>query len=210
MTARPEPGPPIRFLVVEDQPLVGASVGSALAGLGGFEFVGMARTVDEAVSAANLLAPDVVVADLSLDDHLAFDLPGRLKAAEVPVVYLTGLASRDTEQRARQAGAVGIVGKDQPLANLAVAVSHAAANGVWVAFSRSGVDGPTPRERLVLQGIVEGQTNKEIAHAMAIDQRTVETHVLRMLNRYGASSRVQLAVLGLKQGWVATSGVSRT
>jgi DNA-binding NarL/FixJ family response regulator len=206
-----DPAPVIRVLVVEDQPIVGQGVGAALEALGGFEFVGMSRTVDEAVIAAGGLAPDVVVADLSLDDHLAFDLPEKLRAFDVPVLFLTGLASDDTASRARKAGAAGIIGKDQPVERLAAAVRHLADGGQWVTFqgrtlASRGSGGPTDRERQVLQGIVDGQANKEIARAMGIEERTVETHVRRMLNRYGTSSRVQLAVLGLKQGWVTTRG----
>jgi DNA-binding NarL/FixJ family response regulator len=47
-----------------------------------------------------------------------------------------------------------------------------------------------------------GRTNKEIAASLGIQERTVESHVARMLDRYGASNRTELAVMALREGWV--------
>jgi DNA-binding NarL/FixJ family response regulator len=60
----------------------------------------------------------------------------------------------------------------------------------------------TPRERDVLQLLVEGQGDAEIAHALGLSPRTVSWYVGEMLERTGLSSRVALAVCAIRQGLI--------
>lgn len=202
----------LRILFVEDHLVVGLGVAATLEAAGEFESLGVVGSVDAAATRtadADQRTPDVVVADIDLGrEGMALDLPQRLGTSGPPVVFLTGHDEPAVLRAAVLSGAAGLVHKDAPIDELARAIRLAAAGQTWfrradVEAARSGPADPSPRELEVLRGVVGGLSNKEIGGVMGIEERTVETHVRRMMDRYDATNRTDLAVLGLRRGWVA-------
>ncbi len=73
-----------------------------------------------------------------------------------------------------------------------------------------GAAGPlaklTPRERDVLAELVEGQSNKEIAHELAIDEGTVKVHIKAVLRKFNVANRTQAAIVAVRTGWPPADG----
>ena len=127
------------------------------------------------------------------------------------------LTSFGEDQRVRdaiQAGAIGYLLKDVLRADLLQAI-RAAAQGqptlhpeaqrylmrqVTTPPTRSLVDDLTPREGEVLQLIVRGQSNKEIAGTLKVTEGTVKGHVSAILSKLGVADRTQAALYAVKHG----------
>jgi two-component system, NarL family, nitrate/nitrite response regulator NarL len=206
---------PIRVLVVEDHPIVGQGVADALAAEGGFEPLGVASSLAEVVERAGswdrASRPDVVLADVDLGGERAFDLPAMLGRDGPPVLFLSGLDGPAVMRAALECQAAGYVHKRQPREDVFDAVRRVASGqGAFsiedVRLARSAPREPTARERQVLARISHGMANKEIGHELGIEERGVEGHVRRLLDRYGCSNRTELAVLALREGWLRGRG----
>ena len=62
---------------------------------------------------------------------------------------------------------------------------------------------PSERERQVIAAVVAGRTNAEIATELGLSEKTVETHLHRLFDRYAVLSRTELAIRAVDEGWVA-------
>jgi two-component system NarL family response regulator len=198
-------------LVLEDHPIVGQGVAEALAASDGFGSVGIATSLaDVSTLRSNWTAesrPDVVVADIDLDGELAFDLPRRLGPGGPAVLFLSGLDGPAVLRAAIESGAVGFVHKRESRDAVVRAVRRVADGDTAfsiddVRLARSAHREPSDREREVLAGLTRGKANKEIASDLGIEERGIEAHVRRLLDRYGCSNRTELAVLALREGWL--------
>ena len=147
------------------------------------------------------LAPDVVLVDaaLPLFDNLEFTTQLARLAAGVKIVILGLYESTELARRFRDAGARGYVVKTDIGALIVDAVRTVAAGGLFFHDHMmpipspypAGVSGDTPslrrsltvREREVLQQLVEGRSNKEVALALQISVNTIETHRARIMNK---------------------------
>ena len=129
-------------------------------------------------------------------------LPSELRAPRGP------RRARDRARGARRAGrraGRGAAGSARPaaeertLAELSIAIRNATAGGR--APHRPSL---TPRQREVLELIVEGLDNAQIASRLGISERTARAHVSSVLERLGVANRTQAAVAAVQRGWVAT------
>jgi FixJ family two-component response regulator len=161
-------------------------------------------------SGAGLLAqvsPDArgcVVADLQMPDLSGLELQGALarSGALLPVVFLTGQGDIPSSVQAMRQGAVDFLEKGAPQEQLIAAVTralqrdeadhaaHARREGLRRRFSAL-----TQREREVLQLVVDGRMNKQIAAALGINERTVKLHRSAMTRKVGARSVAELTTL---------------
>ena len=71
-----------------------------------------------------------------------------------------------------------------------------------LAAVRQAPRSPSEREREVIAAVVAGRTNAEIAAALGLSEKTIETHLPRLFDRYAVLSRTELAVLAVAEGWV--------
>jgi len=129
-------------------------------------------------------------------------LPAELRALAVRGVSVIVLAERAEPAdalAAAQLGARALLPKNCTLAELSIAIRNATAGGQ--APHRPSL---TPRQREVLELIVEGLDNAQIASRLGITERTVRAHVSSVLERTGVSNRTQAAVAAIQRGWVAT------
>ena len=123
---------------------------------------------------------------------------------DLPVVIMTGHGDVDSAREAFRAMAVDFLEKPLDGARLLAAIAEAferQRRAADAALSRDQIqrrlDGLTPREREVMEHVVAGRHNREIAAALAISPRTVEVHKARMMDKLGVASVAELVRLSL-------------
>jgi DNA-binding NarL/FixJ family response regulator len=205
---------PVCVLLVDDHPAILDAIARAVSAADDLALAGMARSLVEARDALDAGAGtiDVVVSDV----QLAGEAEGlRLLDAvgpEGPAVLL--LSSFDQPPLIRTAfdrGAAGYLIKTSEVTEILDAVRTVAAGGT--AFSaamlraiRSAPRRPSDREIEVLGLLCAGASNDEIGVRLGVTEKTVESHLRRLFDRYGVLSRTELAVLALREGWVTEKG----
>jgi serine-type D-Ala-D-Ala carboxypeptidase/endopeptidase (penicillin-binding protein 4) len=129
-------------------------------------------------------------------------LPSELRTLAdrgVTVIVLAERAEPVDALAAAQLGARALLPKNCTLGELSIAIRGATAGGQT--RHRPSL---TPRQREVLELIVEGLDNAQIASRLGITERTVRAHVSSVLERTGMTNRTQAAVAAIQRGWVAT------
>jgi DNA-binding NarL/FixJ family response regulator len=212
----------IRVLVVDDHAVVREGLRTFLELQEGIEVVGEAADGAQAVDQAVALEPDVVLMDLVMPRLDGIGAMRELRRREVPtrVIVLTSFLDDERLMPALQAGAAGYLLKDVEPAELARAVRSACADEALIdptvaarllhtlssgspAVSGDGIlQQLTRREREVLELIALGHSNKRIALALGIAEKTVKTHVGHLLAKLGVSDRTQAALYAVQHGLV--------
>ncbi|GGV83163.1 DNA-binding response regulator [Streptomyces gelaticus] len=211
--------PPVRLLIVDDDPLVRAGLALMLGGADDIEIVGEGANGTQAAELVDRLRPDVVLMDIrmpGMDGLTATEsLRGRPGAPEV--IVLTTFHADEQVLRAIRAGAAGFVLKDTPPAQIVDAVRQVAAGDPVLSpavtrrlMVRAAGTGPrddradrarqriavlAEREREVAIAVARGRSNAEIAATLYLSVATVKTQVSRILARFGFNNRVQIALL---------------
>jgi DNA-binding NarL/FixJ family response regulator len=206
----------IRVLLVDDHALLRAGMARLLDLADDVTVVGSAGSGAEALEAATVLQPDVVLMDLSMPGMSGVEATRRLLAVrpDTAVVVLTSFADPDLIVDALDAGAVGYLLKDAEPDGLVGAVRSAArgespldpraARVVLTSRSR-----PAPasvlsgREKEVLVLVAEGLANKQIARVLGIAERTVKAHLTSIFNQIGVTDRTSAALWAYRRGLVA-------
>ncbi|MFN8521387.1 MAG: response regulator transcription factor [Chloroflexota bacterium] len=208
-----QPAAPLRVMLVDDHALVRAAVRQAIDG-GGVELVGEAATAEDAFALALSVRPDVLLLDIDLPGMSGIQMVEEL-APRLPDTRIVMLTVSDSERDMLESisrGAAGYLTKDlSPEAlvralrgtqrgELAMSRRFAARAIRYFADAarRSGVSGGTieglsPRENDVLRMLAEGLTDREIADALIISPRTVETHVSNILHKLNVRNRAEAA-----------------
>jgi two-component system, NarL family, response regulator LiaR len=209
----------IRLLVVDDHPVVREGLRSFLGTRDGLEVVGEAGDVDEAVTAATDLRPDVVLLDLVMPGGGGIAALPRLLALSPPprVIVLTSFGADDQALAAVRAGASGWLGKDVPPSELESAIrtvhrggsvlDPAVATRVLAEVANpaghdAGLDQLTAREREVLALLGEGLSNRDLAARLFVAEKTVKTHVSSVLSKLHLADRTQAALFAVRHGLV--------
>ena len=206
----------MRILLADDHALFRDGVASLL-GAWGHDVVGQAADGPAAVAQARALAPDLVLMDVAM--------PGggieatRTIAAEEPgiaIVMLTASEAIDDLFAAIKAGARGYLLKNLDAAELhtmldavargEAAITPAIAARILAELARPepvrGPDTLTDRELDVLQLVVAGQRNKEIAASLGISENTVKFHLRNILDKLHAQSRAEAVARAVREGLV--------
>ncbi|MGD0350204.1 MAG: response regulator [Verrucomicrobiota bacterium] len=163
--------------------------------------------------------PGCVVADLQMPGLSGLDLQAALARTNnpLPVLFLTGHGDIPTSVRAMRQGAEDFLTKRAPKEKLLDAVNRALARDARERAARTRVqalrarfDTLTEREREVLQHVIRGQMNKQIAADLGIHERTVKLHRTAITTKLGVPSVAELTRLaqeaGLSGEWQVASG----
>jgi two-component system, NarL family, nitrate/nitrite response regulator NarL len=206
---------PIRVYLIDDHPVIHDAFARAAANEADIALVGGAETAAEGLAGAIDASPDVLLVDLGLPDRDGPTLIAELRAA-LPEARLVVLSAHHDELRvveAFRAGAQGYILKTTPVAEVMAAVRTAADGGtplspsltdvVLRAMRRTGsgtVDALTERERAVFLRFAAGLTTREVAANLGISPKTVETHRVRIYEKLGCKSTVDLARIAVRAG----------
>jgi len=203
----------IRLLIADDHAVVRSGLEHLVATFAEVELVGAAANGAEAVEAASLHRPDVVLMDLEMPILDGIEATRRIvrSAPDVAVVVLTSFSDREQILRALDAGAVGYLLKDAEPRELEQAV-RAAARGESPLDPRAGrallqeraqgspLDALSERERDVLALVARGLPNKVIARELGISEKTVKAHLTSVFRTIGVTDRTQAALWAGRNG----------
>lgn len=191
-----------RLLVVEDHPIVVDGLRGALRAHPEVEIVGVAATVAEGRAMLGAVECDVVLLDLRLPDGSGIQLLREAASRPEGPAFLV-LSSFETPEYTSTIVALGASGfllKTAPVEEVVAAVSLIVEGGLaftpeQLRVSRNAAWAPlTAREHQVLDGIVRGRSNDEIAMDLRLAKKTVEAYITRLLARYDVMTRTELAV----------------
>jgi two-component system nitrate/nitrite response regulator NarL len=217
---------PLRVLLVDDHILFRRGVQAVLRGHPDIEVVGEAGDGLEAVALARETMPDVILMDIKMPGCNGLEATRRIKR-EMPYVKVFMLTVSDDDDdlfEAIKSGAQGYLVKDVKGRQLfdaleGVARGEAAFSGMIAAKIlkefRDGDAGAgqgletaeplTEREMEVLQLVVEGKSNQEIAQSLVVSVSTVKNHLRNILGKLHLRNRIQAAVYAVRQGLVEDS-----
>jgi DNA-binding NarL/FixJ family response regulator len=195
----------IRVAVVDDHPLLREGTAALVDRQDDMEIAGVAGSLEELRPILEAGATDVLLLDLRLGQESGFELL-RSDVAMPAVVVVTSYDYPQYADAALRLGAAGFVVKTAPTAELLDAIRRAAAGGLAFGVRPGGGVALSPREREVLQLVVDGASNDEIGSRLGISSRTVESHLRRLFERFGVASRTELAARALREGWLEDVG----
>jgi DNA-binding NarL/FixJ family response regulator len=216
-------GEPLRVLLVDDHATVRHGLRLLIDSQHDMRVVGEASDGGAALKQAQVLAPDVVVMDISMpgvNGLVATREIAKLQPRPV-VVALTRYGDKAYLQEVLRAGAAGYVLKQSASAELLQAIRAIAVGGQYLdsaltsrvtdAFlerdSRKGGPRPTitDRESEVLRLIAWGHSNKEIAAQLDLSVKTIEVHKANAMRKLGFRGRIDIVRYAILQGWLQDS-----
>jgi DNA-binding NarL/FixJ family response regulator len=205
----------IRVVLVDDHPITRAGIKRFLDRAVDIEVVGEASTGEQALELVEQLSPDVLLLDMELPDLKGVTVAKRLKEGGSPV-HILALSTYNNKQYIfglLSIGAAGYLTKEEVPETIVEAVRGvargeqgwvsrkvAAVMSTWAQDDVSQPSDLTDREMQVLHGVVEGKTNQEIGLDLGISQKTVEKHLESVYSKMNVASRVEAAVMAVRQG----------
>ncbi|MFJ8161614.1 response regulator [Streptomyces sp. NPDC096136] len=207
----------IRVLLVDDHQVVRRGLRTFLEVQEDIEVVGEAADGAEGTARAEELRPDVILMDVTMPGTDGIEALRRLRDLGNParVLIVTSFTEQRTVVPALRAGAAGYLYKDIDPDALAGAIRsvHAGhvllqpevAEALLAAQDDQGAPAGRPgsltdREREVLGLIADGRSNREIARALVLSEKTVKTHVSNILMKLDLSDRTQAALWAVRHG----------
>ena len=213
MSGEAGPAAAITVVIADDHPVVRQGLAVLLDVQDDVSLVGQAADGQEAVRLTLEHQPDVLLLDLKLPVLDGLGVLGRLREQQVRtrVLILTSATSPSGPAAALQAGASGFLYKDVDPDALVRAI-RAVNDGHTVlapgaaglvthrpGSEAGGIASLTGREREVLSLLADGRSNREIAGALHVAEKTVKTHVSAVLAKLGVADRTQAALLAVRQ-----------
>lgn len=218
----------MRVLLADDHALVRAGIRALLEQIPDVEVVGAVDDGLKALAAIPALRPDVLLADIAMPSLNGLDMTARV-ALEFPQVRVIILSMHDGEEyvmRALRAGAAGYLLKDSATIELRLALEAVRRGDTYLspAISRAVVSGYlsdhpapepgvhiphpilTPRQRQILTLVAEGRSTKEIAFALHLSAKTVESHRAQIMARLGIRDVAGLVKYAMRAGLIPPAG----
>lgn len=204
----------ISVLLVDDHPIVRTGLRALFAHQDDVDIAGEAGTGEQAVAAARMLRPDVVLCDLRLGEGMdGVATTAALRALDpAPAVIILTTYDRDADiLRAIEAGAAGYLLKDVSPETIMRALAQAAAGQLVLAPElaervAAGRRRPqvrlTEREQEVLGLLGAGASNREIARALFVTEATVKTHLVNLFGKLQVESRAKAVSRAQEEGLI--------
>ncbi len=214
---------PMRVLLVDDHALFRQGVKSLLDARPNIQVVGSAQDGCEAIQLARETLPDVILMDIEMPNCSGLEATRQIKREfpHIQIVMLTVVDDNDIVYEAIRAGAQGYLLKDleiQQLCDMLEGLRHGDAplsggiaakileefqHSMPIASEQLEIaDNLSVREREVLQLLVQGKSNTEIAAELVITENTVKTHLSNILAKLHLKNRIQAAVYAVSRGLV--------
>ena len=203
----------VRIGFADDHPMLLRGIVSLFRDDELYSIVGTAVSADTAVDLVRNHRPDVMVLDLSMPGEVFASITQMtLLSPETRVVIFTAYSSIDAALKALEAGAIGFVLKDSESDELFDAVTAAMAGDMYVTkqYAVQVMTGLrdlhrrngklervhlSPRERQIVALLAQARTNREIADALQISERTVKSYMSDLMSKLQARNRVEVAVV---------------
>ena len=198
----------IKILIADDHAIVRMGLASLFSTQDGLKVVGDAADGNAAVRKALHLKPDVVVMDLMMPGKDGATATAEILEAlpETKIVILTTFGTSDGIANALNAGATGALMKSDPTSDLVAAIRKVAKGGTSISaeIERLMEEDPpakalTPRQMQILEGLVRGLTNQNIATELGIREDRVKGHVNAIFSKLGAANRTEAVAIALRK-----------
>ncbi len=201
----------VRVFLLDDHEFLRIGVRAVVDAEPDLVIVGEGATAGAALALIPILRPDVAVIDLQLPDGNGIEVCREVSTRhpEVRCLVLSAFPYRTAVLGAQAAGAMGYLLKQRASAELVTAIRTVASGRTF--FGESGtpltpdpvdldpaLHRLSPQERRVLALIAEGRTNRQIADALFLAEKTVKNYVSSLLAKLGLERRTQAAVLAAK------------
>jgi two-component system response regulator DevR len=208
--------PTIRVLIVDDHDILRYGVRALLRNYERIDVVGEADSKSQAIESVEALQPDVVLMDARLPDGSGIDACREIlsRYPQIRVLFFSAYSDDQTVMMTLLAGAAGHVAKELEPASLVEAI-HAVARGESVIDPRlkaevleviedssrelkgeaNALDRLSPQEERVMALVVQGKTNKEIAAALGLSDKTVKNYLRNVFQKMGVGRRAHAASL---------------
>jgi two-component system NarL family response regulator len=202
---------PARVLVVDDHALLRTGVANIINHDPGLQVIAEAGNGREAVDAFVRWRPDVTLMDLRMPEMEGVDAIRRIRAVDpqARVVVLTTYDADEDIARALEAGAKAYILKDIGAHALVACIHDVLAGKTYLAPAAAAKLAErvtqvqlTPRELGTLRLMADGHSNKEIASALSISERTVKTHLGHLFEKLGVTSRTEAVRVATRRGLV--------
>jgi DNA-binding NarL/FixJ family response regulator len=215
------PETPVQIVVADDHAIVREGIKRLLESDPRYKVVAEAKTGREAIRVVQSLRPDLLLLDISMPEMSGLDaLPQLTQGRSTKVIVLTASIDPPAIQQAMQHGARGVVLKTAGSETLLAAIRAVMQGRYWldresvadlvqVVRQLSGTTrqsrhlfGLTDRQLEIIEKVVRGLTNREIAHSLTISEETVKHHLTQIFNKTGVSTRLELALMATQRGLV--------
>jgi DNA-binding NarL/FixJ family response regulator len=193
---------PVHIMLVDDHPLVRDGLRARLEAVPHFRVVAEAGSGAEALAMADAAQVDLVLMDITMRDGSGIDATAQLARSHpgIAVLILSMHDKLEYVSQAMQAGARGYVLKDAPGKDIVLAIDTVMAGGIYysapvarqLARPATQDNQLTSREQEVLRHLAKGESNKQIARALDLSVRTVETHRLNIKRKLGIEGQAEL------------------
>lgn len=202
---------PIRVLIIENQTLIRIGIKTILQAQKDIEISAETETSDQGFEIFKKTHADVVLMSLRLGESCAIDEIGRFLqvAPQAKIIVLASHAGDAEISRSLESGAFGYICTDVSEADLLKAIRTVAlgkkfipSNVAEILTENFGQETLTPSERKILQMIVDGKSNKQIAFDSSISENTVKTHIKNIFDKLDVSDRTSAATLAIRRGLV--------
>ncbi|MDW4497678.1 response regulator transcription factor [Sulfitobacter sp. D35] len=209
----------VKVLVVDDHPMVAEGIQSILESYDDLDVLGTCNSGHAVIEALDQAKPDVILMDLNMPGM------GGLAATEIvlerrPETRILILSMHDNAEYISTAlshGAMGYVLKDVPTDEIKQAIDAVMAGERYLCTGAKGSLEPqdgaarealTGREQTILLQLAQGRSNKDVAQALEISVRTVETHRKNIKRKLGISSTAGLTRYALEHGVLQGTGAN--
>jgi len=205
----PEPGTTIRVLVVDDHPPMRMGLAALINSQPGMDVVAEASDGEEAIEVYDDVRPDVVLMDLRMPGIGGVEaiLAIRKNHPDARVIVLSTYDMDEDIHRAIQSGAQSYLLKDMPSEEIASTIRGVYAGDTLLPRQiaerltrRSQREQLTERERDVLEALIKGRSNKEIASSLCVSEETVKSHFKTLFAKLGVHDRTGAAVEAIRHG----------
>lgn len=202
---------PVSVVIADDHDLVVRGMVNALESYGGFEVVATADNGVDAIVAAKLHRPDIILLDMSMPDATGLEVFAEVRrwAPETRAAIITGNPTPALFAQLEAAGIDGLFLKNAPVDEICEAIARIArGERVISTAARAEIDAASDRETLspreleVLQGVAMGLTNAAIAERLSISPKTVDNHRTNLMRKLKVRTSAALVAEAMKNGLV--------
>jgi len=208
----------VRLLLADDHPIVREGLRAILSTQTDFEVVGEAADGRQLVAQAEALKPDIVLTDLEMPGMDGVEAIRQIRSTlpDTQVIVLTAFNTDDRIVNSIRAGAEGYLLKGAPRNEIFNAIRVVSSGGSLLhplvasrliesvrKVDSTAAEALTEREMEVLGLLAQGKSNKEIAAALSITERTAKFHVAAILGKLGATNRTEAVTLAVQRGLIA-------